>query len=139
MDSYNDETPDHEPAGSWLSETFRQFNFVALMRERNRIRKICAELLQNCRQISLQMPQAEKRELYARVVAIHTGADADGVRRILRRVEESFAVWPEERDLNFRDLVSYFAVTECRSADPKTIGVRADVIDIVAHAIPAEL
>ena len=139
MDGYNDETPGHEPAANWFSDTFRQFNFLALLRERNQIRKICAELLREYKQVKSQLPQAAKHELYARVVANHTGADADGVRRTLRRAEERFAVWPEERDLNFRDLASYFAVMECRNADPKTMGVRADVVDIVAHAIPADL
>ena len=139
MDSDDDGTSGHEPASGWLSGAFRQFNFVALLREHTRIRRTCAELLRTYRQIESEWPQAGKPDLYARVVAAHSGADAEGVRRILRHAAESFALWPEERELNFRDLVSYFAVTACRSADPKTIGVRANVIDIVAHAIPAEL
>jgi len=138
-DSQADDSVDREPTSGWLSDTFRQLNFVALMRERNQIRRTCTQLMSIYQVVKAELPQASKMEIYARVVEKHCRADADGVRRILRRAEESYAVWPEERDLIFRDLVNYFAVTQCRSADPKNIGVRTDVIDIVSHAIPAEL
>jgi hypothetical protein len=139
MDRQPDESLEPEPVSGWLSDTFRQLNFVALMRERNQIRRTCSQLLSIYQEATTELPHASKMDIYARVVEKHCGADSDGVRRILRRAEESFAAWPEGRDLIFRDLVNYFAVTECRSADPKSIGVRTDVIDVVSHSISADL
>jgi hypothetical protein len=139
MDGPTDESPEQQPLSGWLSDTFRQLNFVALMRERNQIRRTCSQLLSIYQEVATELPQAAKMDIYARVVEKHCGADSDGVRRILRRAAESFAAWPEERDLIFRDLVNYFAVTECRCADPKNIGVRTDVIDIVSNSISADL
>ena len=73
------------------------------------------------------------------MVEKRTGADATGANTILRHAEESFATWPNERPLTFRDVVHYLAVTECLSDDKSQIGVRADVMVVVAKLIPANL
>ena len=87
------------------------------------------------------MPLASNTERYACVIAKRSGADPCTVRKIMRRAEESFATWPVERPLNFRDVVQYVAVK--LKIDIAVTGVHSRVvdfaIDIVAEMIPADL
>jgi hypothetical protein len=85
------------------------------------------------------MPQASKLHIYAQVVQRRGECDAAGVRKMMRRASESFAQWPADRDLTFRDLVAYLAVIDCLRANPRSKGVRSEVIGVVAEAIPAYL
>jgi hypothetical protein len=129
---------DFTSTGSWISDTFRQFNLVTLLRERNHIHRTCAETLRVYRQVKAEAPDALKRDLYLRVIEKRSGAGPAGVREIMRRVEQSFAAWPVDRDVTLRDVVSFFAVTDCLNADPTATGVRSRVRDVVANAIPAD-
>ena len=128
---------------NWLRDTLQNFNFIAAMRERSQIRRICVESLELYRQVEIELPQGTNRERYARVVEKRSGADADAVVRFMRRAEESFCEWPVERPLNFRDVVQYMAVTDCLKTDIAVAGVRSRVVDlaieIVPELIPAEL
>lgn len=139
VDMDSNRTGIDDDKSSWLNDTLRQFNFVAVMRERVQIRRACSHSLKLYRQIAAEMPQASKMELYAQVVKRRGEHDDAAVREILRHAEESFAQWPVDRDLTFRDLVAYLAVTDCMRANPGSKGVRSEVIGVVADAIPAEL
>src|SRR5882672_3061449 len=113
------------------------------MRERKQIRRVCAESLNLYRQVEIEMPQASNTDRYARVIQRRSGADADAAIEFMRRAEESFASWPIERPLNFRDIVQYMVVTDGFKADIAVDGVRSRVvdfaIDIVPQMIPADL
>ena len=128
---------------SWLEDTLRPFNFVATMRERRKIRRFCDESLKLYRQVLAQLPQASHTEQYARFIELRSGAATAAVPAVMRRAEESFADWPAERPLNFRDVVQYLAVTDCLKIDIAVEGVRSRivdfVIDIVAEVIPRDL
>jgi len=129
--------------GSWLDSTLRPLNFVAAMRERRRIRRFCDESLKLYRQVEAQMPQASQSERYARFIELRSGATPSTVLTVMRRAAESFADWPNERPLNFRDVVQYLAVTDCLKIDIAVAGVRSRivdfVIDIVGQVIPRDL
>jgi hypothetical protein len=128
---------------SWLENTFGPLNFVAAMRERRQIRRFCDQSLALYRQVEAQMPQASQTERYGRFIELRSGATPATVPTVIRRAEESFADWPTERPLNFRDVVQYLAVTDCLKIDIAVAGVRSRivdyVIDIVAHVIPRDL
>ena len=134
-----------EPArtGSWLREALRPFNFITVLRERRQIRRICSESLEIYRRVEREMPGASNLERYARVIGEQSGADPKAVQAVIRRAEESFATWPVERPLNFRDVVQYMAVTGGLKADIAVTGVRSAFVDlvfaIVADVIPANL
>jgi hypothetical protein len=131
--------PKHQTApGTWLEGTLRRFNILAALRENQHLKRTCRECLQLYRGLG-EHPNATARERYALVVKRRTGADANGANAILQHAEESFAAWPNERPLTFRDVVHYLAVTECLSDDKSQIGVRADVMMLVAKLIPANL
>jgi hypothetical protein len=128
---------------SWLEDALRQMNFVATMRERRQIRRFCDESLKLYRQVEAQMPEASQTERYARFIELRSGVTPAAVPTVMRRAEESFADWPNERPLNFQDVVQYLAVTDCLKIDIAVAGVRSRivdfVIDIVAHGIPRDL
>jgi len=128
---------------SWLEDTLRPLNFIATMRERRQIRRFCDESLNLYRQIEAQMPQASQTERYARFIELRSGATPSTVLTVMRRAAESFADWPNERPLNFRDVVQYLAVTDCLKIDIAVAGVRSRIVDfvieIVAHVIPRDL
>ena len=128
---------------SWLEDTLRPLNFIATMRERRQIRRFCDESLNLYRQIEAQMPQASQTERYARFIELRSGVPAASVPIVMRRAEESFADWPIERPLNFRDVVQYLAVTDCLKIDIAVAGVRSRIVDfvieIVARIIPRDL
>jgi len=95
------------------------------------------------RQVEAQMPQASQTERYGRFIELRSGLGPGSVPTVLRRAAESFADWPNERPLNFRDVVQYLAVTDCLKIDIAVAGVRSRmvdfVIDIVGQVIPRDL
>jgi hypothetical protein len=129
--------------GGWLEAALGPLNFVAAMRERRQIRRFCDDSLRLYRKVEAQMPQAPQTERYARFIELSSGVTAATVLTVMRRAEESFADWPNERPLNFRDVVQYLAVTDCLKIDIAVAGVRSRkvdfVIDIVGQVIPRDL
>jgi hypothetical protein len=125
--------------GSWLNAALRRSKVLRLMRERQHVKRTCRDCLALYRQGEAQRANTTAAERYAHVIASRTGADANGVNTILRRAEESFAAWPNDRPLNFRDVVQYLAVTERLGDTLSESGVRAHVAEIVARLIPANL
>jgi hypothetical protein len=128
---------------SWLADTLGPLNFIAAIRERRQIRRFCDESLKLYRQVETQMPQASPTERYGRFIELRSGVTPAAVLTVMRRAEESFADWPNERPLNLRDVVQYLAVTDCLKIDIAVAGVRSRivdfVIDIVGHVIPRDL
>jgi hypothetical protein len=125
--------------GGWLGDTIRRFSFLSAMREVQHVKRTCRECLKIYRRIRQEKAGSTADERYAYVVAERTGADPNGVKSIMRHVEESFAVWPNERAVNFRDVVQYLAITECLKESASQSGVRAEVSAVVAKLIPANL
>jgi hypothetical protein len=125
--------------GSWLNAALRRSKFLRLMRERQHVKRTCRDCLALYRRVEAQRANTTAAERYADVIASRTGADANGVNTIMRRAEESFAAWPNERPLTFRDVVQYLAVTERLGDILSESGVRADVSEIVARLIPVNL
>jgi hypothetical protein len=143
MASCDNGSDGHARTGSWLGDMLRPFNFVMALRWRYQIRRICSESLNLYRRMEREKPEAPNRERYARVLQERVGADPEKVQAIMRRAEESFATWPVERPLNFRDIVQYMAVTHGLKTDIAVTGVRSRYVDLVfeiaADMIPANL
>jgi hypothetical protein len=88
-----------------LEDTLRRFNFLAALRERKQIRRVCADSLRLYRQVALEMPQSSRLERYVQVVERRRSNDPLAASRILRLVRGGVGQWPAERQLNFRDVV----------------------------------
>ena len=136
MEFSDDRCHERPATRNWL-QMLRRFNFFAGLRERRQIRRICVEFLTLYRQVKAELPQLSHTELYARIIERRSGAGTQTVQTFMRRAEESFASWPVDRPLNFRDIVQYVAVTDCLRTDIAVDGVRSRIVDTALDIVPA--
>jgi hypothetical protein len=112
---------------------------VRTWRERTTARQVSRESMRIYREVEVTDPELSGWPRYHAVVARQTGLDDSGVREILERAEGSFASWPIERPLKFRDVVQYMVATRCLNLDASALGVRSRLTTIIAEEIPGEL
>jgi hypothetical protein len=105
-------------------------------RERRYARKVCAEALAACQAVRADDPDLKGHRLYGRVVRRRTECDEQGDQALVRRAEESFTLWPIERDLNFRDVVEYMIISEYFGSSGVVTGTRTDVKELIKPLIP---
>jgi hypothetical protein len=143
MESNGNKSDDGSSKEDQLEDTLRRFNFLAALRERKQIRRVCVDSLKLYRQVELEMPQTSRMERYIRVVERRNSADPRAAPKIMRLVREGFAQWPAERPLNFRDVVQIIAVTDCLTTHVAGSDVQPRdvdfVFDIISEVIPAHL
>jgi hypothetical protein len=108
-------------------------------RERTYARRTSRELLELYHRLATEAPNVTGRSLYERVVAERTGLDTKGVGVIVQRAEESFADWPVERPLIFRDIVLYLILQKRGSHAIDIAGARGALGGAVAEIVPADL
>lgn len=99
----------------------------------------CALLLEIYEHFQKQDPAVAGDELYARVVAYGLDCNLNAARSIVLGADRSFAQWPTERDVVFRDVVSFLLMNQLLPAHSRTLGVQANITSIVAAAIPLRL
>ena len=112
-----------------LGNTFRQLNFVAALRERQRVQRLCQDLMKLNARIGTDTPDLPVRERYRNLVQQQCGATPAASMAAIRRAEESFATWPKERPLTLRDIAQYLAVTDCLKIDIAEAGVDSARVD----------
>jgi hypothetical protein len=112
---------------------------LPVWRERTYARRASRELLELYHRLAAEAPGLTGRDLYERVVAERTGIDSKGVGVIVQRAEESFAEWPVERPLIFRDIVLYLILQKRGSSAIDIAGARSALGGAVAEIVPAEL
>ncbi len=114
-------------------------DIVRTWRERVTARQISREALRIYREVEESYPELIGVPRYREIVARQTGLDDSSVSEILERAESSFASWPVERPLKFRDVVQYIVASQCLNADAKVLGIRSRLTTIIAEEIPGEL
>ena len=115
------------------------FTWLLAWRER-RFAAECAHTLMKIHDdLSSRYPELQGEVLYRRVVAAHLGGDHVAVDAVLRFAHQSFAIWPTERALNFRDVVHYLAVSQFMAEHGHARWVYADMKRIVNAVVPANL
>jgi hypothetical protein len=126
-----------------LEDTLRRFNFLAALRERKQLRRVCDDSLRLYRQVELEMPQSSRLERYIQVVERRNCSDPRAASKIMRLVRGGLAQWPAERPLNFRDVVQFIVVTDCLTMQAAGADARPRdtdfVFDIISEMIPAHL
>ena len=90
------------------------------------------------RKLSTSYPELKGPSLYRRVVAARIGDDL-AAEAVLQHAQQSFAIWPVERALTFRDVVHYLAVSEFTAKHVGARWVVADMKHIVDAMIPQHL
>jgi hypothetical protein len=84
---------------------------LAWEQQRSAVR-CCREMLAMHAKVGAANPGLSGRSLYLLVVAARGGLSDRAADAVLLRAEQSYSIWPVERELCFRDVVHYLAVTE---------------------------
>src|ERR1700751_3073262 len=94
-----------------LLNEYGQRLFVART-ERRYAERASAQLLELYRRARHEHPELLRRALYRNIVAQRLGPEARRADELVRRAEQSFADWPADRELKFRDVVHYLIFDE---------------------------
>lgn len=84
-------------------------------------------------------PELSGKELYARIVAAQLSTDHETASRLVRQAGESFADWPNWREMTFRDVVNYIAITEFARTNPGRGATKTNIGRVVSRIIPGDL
>ena len=107
--------------------------------ERRYAKGASQQLLELFRHEQRERPELKGRALYEAVIARRLGSNPIlSAVEIVRRAEESFAHWPTDRELKFRDVVHYHIFDEYMRQSQE-VGTRTNFGVAVAQIIPAEL
>ena len=107
--------------------------------EKRYARHASAQLLDLYWQRRRVQPDLEDRALYESVVAQRLGPQEARAAEIVRRAQESFADWPVERELKFRDVVHYLIFDEYMRTGKAREGTKTNMGVVVADIIPDEI
>lgn len=108
-------------------------------RERRYAAWVTRALLKVYRDTAAMYPGVHRRALYGLVVIRYLGCTDLAAEEVLEGAEQSLAIWPVERELTFRDVVHYLAVTEYLSSDKALIGTQESFARVVALRVPLDL
>jgi|GEM_PF-1543056 len=111
--------------------------FWVRWRERRFAVRCCDELLRLYETAAASHPGLSGRELYRLVVTTHCGGDIATVQSVLQRAEESYALWPVSRELTFRDVVHYLAVSGYWDEHEGERWILSDLKPVIDAAIPS--
>ena len=102
--------------------------------------KTSRELLKLYDKVSSERPGMKKLELYRHIVMARTGGTLAAADATLARATESFATWPVERALTFRDVVHYLAVSDYLATNTEAAEwTRENLGRVVARLVPEKL
>jgi hypothetical protein len=118
--------------GRWMGRV----NVVRSWRERAIARDISRDCLRIFRELEASQPRLRGVARYLEVVAQHGGLDPSEALDIIDGAHESFACWPIERALGFRDVVHYLAAQKCLAGRPVEQGIVTHLASIIDAEIP---
>ncbi len=108
--------------------------------EKHHAAKTSRELLKLYAKVAAARPGLGKQELYRHIVMARQGGTLAAADAILVRAEESFATWPVERALTFRDVVHYLAVSDYLATNAQAADwTRENLGRVVASLVPDHL
>ncbi|MFN8178270.1 MAG: hypothetical protein U0167_10085 [bacterium] len=122
-----------------LADVLPALSSVVAWRERRYAHRESAAMLESYRSVQAGNPQLAGKELYEKVVAHRLACDEAEAAEVVRHADESYARWPEERLLRFRDVVHYVIVNRLLVQHARSVGTLADTEQTVTAAIPVEL
>jgi hypothetical protein len=121
---------------SLVSTWVGRVNVMRSWRERGIARDISRECLRIFRELEDTQPKVKGVARYLEVVVRHTGADPTAALDVIDGAHESFACWPVERALCFRDVVHYLAAQQCLAGRPPEQGILTHLTSIIDAEIP---
>ena len=132
------------PAGARLPERSKlgALDFFApfvAWRERRFAAACCRQMLELYRTVAATHPELSGPPLYRHIVMARSGASRPDADAVLGFAEQSFAAWPVERSLNFRDVVHYVVVQEFSVSHKNALWLHANLNWVVCAGIPHNL
>jgi transposase len=102
--------------------------------------KTSREMLKLYEKVAAARPGLTKQELYRHIVMARVGGTLAAADAVLARATESFATWPVERALTFRDVVHYLAVSDYLATNAEAAEwTRENLGRVVASLVPEHL
>jgi len=113
--------------------------FIADWIERRFALRASADLLDLYQKVRQASPELTGRQLYEAIAARRLGSRSSEAATVVRRADESFAQWPRDRDLCFRDVAHLLIFDEFTRSKGKRAETRTMIGHAVARVIPADL
>ena len=113
--------------------------WVAAWRERRIAKMAARRALALFMQVHVERGDLAGESLYEAFLCRRNALEPSAARKILRQAESSFAMWPNERDLIFRDVVQYLVISEYLHSYPKRTSTATNMTGIIATVIPPQL
>lgn len=118
----------------------RNLGVFVVYAERRYAREASEQLLELFWCEQREHPELKARALYEAVIARRLGSNLTiSAADIVRRAEQTFADWPAEREVKFRDVVHYQIFDEYMRQGETRVGTRTNFGEAVARIIPDEL
>ena len=122
----------------WATGFFAQF--LVGWREKHLAAKVTRELMKLHRTVSAAHPGLPKRELYRQIVMARLKVSPAAADAVLDRATESFASWPVERALTFRDVVHFLVFSDyLASNDHVAEWTQQNLRRVIASFVPDNL
>ena len=109
-----------------LANLIPTMGVLVARRERAYADRESAVMLELYRAVRSANPQLTGKTLYERIVVHRLNCDETEARRIVRLAGDSYAQWPDDRELMFRDVVHYVIVHHLLAAHTAAVGTRAN-------------
>ena len=122
-----------------IADVFPSMSFVVVRRELLYAKRESAVMLELYRGVRSKNGQLAGKKLYEKIVAQRLECDEAQAREIIQHADESYARWPDVRDLTFRDVVRYVIVNHLITAHSGSVGTRAYTEETVKAVVPADL
>jgi hypothetical protein len=91
---------------------FSSISWLLAWEQRRSAARCCRQMLALHAQVGAEYPGFTGLALYRLIVAARLGASVQAADTVLLHAEQSYSIWPVDRELRFRDVVHYLAVTE---------------------------
>jgi YHS domain-containing protein len=116
-----------------------RFRVLRGWHERRLATRCCRRLLTLYNSSAAEKPELAGDGLYREVVALHQHCDTWTAQDMLEEARASYASWPANRELRFRDVAHYLAVSEIFRAYSDSPWAQAEIRRVVDAAIPSDL
>jgi hypothetical protein len=117
----------------------RWFDFSKKTKERKFAEIAALEILSLYASEKDANPNISGRSLYKRVVSKYLKITDAEANQLVLGAKQSYADWPEERDLRLNDVARYIVITRYVETRGVKYGVGPDISEVVLQTIPNDL
>lgn len=118
---------------------FSSISWLLAWEQRRWATRCCHELMALHAEVSAAHPGLGGLALYRLIVATRLRVQAAAADTVLLQAEQSYSIWPVDRELRFREVVHYLAVTEFTALHGTLPWLAQDTTRIVNELIPHSL